>query len=504
MGEKYVEETADTKKDTLYELIEIFNMGYSMVVIYDSKGNILGWNQAADKLFQTSNTETQINLMQLIPYVFYEYAGEVWIESSYRNGKKRTILYPEDSVCIPVQIKIYKKQIQDESFGICVMRDLTDMMESKLEKTEFMNGMIDQIQDRTKVLAQITHDLKTPVNGIYGLVHAMKSQERNKEDQENLQLIEECCEHMANMVDQVLVHEKLKNGGNLLKEEYVDMYRVIENSVAVQRFVAKEKGLDIYSNVSGKTPKIIYTDRGKLAEAIGNLLSNAVKFTQIGFVSLNVLCRRTGYNRLKLLFMVSDTGEGIDKDHQEMIFEAFHREYSATKQKQAGTGLGLAIVKQLVQVMHGEIRLDSSPNQGSKFYCTIEAKLDCDDDINPALKKRYPKEDVSMDELIAEMEQDVIPEAEIRMREYILKVKEFGTTENDTEIIRSLDLLKQIIVREEWRAADREVRRLSILIPSTNEKLWNQAFQLELSIRRCNLKGSMLHLEQLEEYFSSE
>ena len=486
--------------DAVDELIQTLNMGFSMVVLYDREGTVLGWNQQAEKLFQQAK-EDEINMMQLMPHVFYKYAGEVHMESEYSSSKNRAIVYPVGAGCIPVELKVYNKVIENTSIGICVMRDLTDQMESNLEKSEFMNSMISKIQDRSRNLAQITHDLKTPLNGIYGLIQAMRGQERSMEDQENFQLIEDCCNHMLTMVDQVLVHEQLKNGGNLLKEEYVDIYRVIENSVAIQRFLAIEKGLEIYSNVSSRVPKIIYTDRGKIAELLSNLLTNALKFTQIGFVSLNLLCRRVEYNRLVLLFMVGDTGVGIEQDRQEKIFEAFHRENYNQTEKLNGTGLGLAIVKQLVKAMNGEIRLVSRPNQGSRFYFTIEAKIDNEEKKDSAIQQEYNRKTPDMDELIEEMEGEVIPEAQKRRKEYFSRAKEFGTVENTAEIIQSLNALQGGVRRENWKAVNQEITKLKLLIPSASGMLRNLLFQLELNVRRCDGNKATAQLLDLEEYF---
>lgn len=481
--------------EKLNEMIQLYDMGYSMVLLYDERGNILQWNLPAEQSLNKDGHLHQMNMTELIPNIFFLYGSQVYVSPENININVKALLHPRCGACIPAELKINYREVKEVTIGICVVHDLSERMEYNIEKNEIMNHMTKAVQKRTEYLAQITHDLKTPVNGIYGLAEALELHTVNEEERECLKLMKACCKHMKGMIDQVLEHEELVHGGCVLQEEYVDLYRVIENTVSIHRMMAEKEGLQLYVNVSDHIPRIIYTDRKKIVEIMNNLLTNAIKFTQIGFISINVMLAHMENSILTILFMVQDTGCGIKPERQKEIFEPFHHEDSHRNQHYGGTGLGLTIVKSLVEVFKGSMKVESIPGAGSKFYFTIKTKLEND----PAQKgiDHVPAGD-DMEELAQRMEETLLLEVEKKHFHKIMKAKTFGTKENRMEIVHNIQNIYQEVELEQWELVEHNLMRLKLLIPESQSEIREQLLRAELSARRKDSKKTRIYVSMLE------
>ena len=225
---------------------------------------------------------------------------------------------------------------------------------------------------KSEFLANMSHELRTPLNSILLLSHLLsENNESNlsKEQVEYAQVIQSSGQGLLSLIDEILDLSKIEAGKMELEYASTSVNEIINDMKALFAPVAKERGVDFVINVDPTIPSQIETDKMRLEQILKNLLSNALKFTSKGSVSLNItpLPENTSF----ISFSVKDTGIGIPKEKQHLIFEAFQQADGSTRRKYGGTGLGLSISRELSKLLGGEIKLTSEPGKGSEFTVYI-------------------------------------------------------------------------------------------------------------------------------------
>lgn len=230
-------------------------------------------------------------------------------------------------------------------------------------------------QAKSEFLANMSHELRTPLNAILGFAQIMNRDETLSKDQkENLEIINRAGEHLLDLINDILEMSKIEAGRITLNENPFNLINLLDNLEKMLRLKAEAKGLQFRVEYDANVPAYIYTDESKLRQVLLNLLGNAIKFTNVGFVALRVQKQQQDSERLSLVFTIEDTGVGIAESEIPLLFKTFGQT-SAGRQSQQGTGLGLAISYQYVQLMRGEIQVNSILNQGSLFTFDIKATL---------------------------------------------------------------------------------------------------------------------------------
>ena len=223
-------------------------------------------------------------------------------------------------------------------------------------------------------LANMSHELRTPLNVILGFVQVMQRDPTlPPEQQENLQIIQRSSDHLLSLIDDVLDLSKIEAGHISLNESNVDLIDLLRSLEQMFRQRAEAKGLQFHLELALSLPQQIKIDANKLRQVLINLLSNAIKFTQQGLVILRVEVIALSPH-LSLQFKVIDTGVGIDCAELETIFSAFVQT-QARKISPDGTGLGLTISRKFVQLMGGDLTVQSTLGQGSTFVAVVPAHL---------------------------------------------------------------------------------------------------------------------------------
>lgn len=235
----------------------------------------------------------------------------------------------------------------------------------------------DQLEQSTKYksefLANMSHELRTPLNSILLLSRLMfENEERNltEEQVEYARVIQSSGVGLLSLIDEILDLSKIESGKMQLEYQPIALKGVIHETSALFMPMAKEKNIEFRTTLKENTQETIETDKLRLEQIIRNLLSNAIKFTETGYVSL-IIERDTKKDHIK--FTVKDSGIGIPKEKQSIIFEAFQQADGSTRRKYGGTGLGLSISRELVKLLGGEISLKSEVDEGSEFTVSIPA-----------------------------------------------------------------------------------------------------------------------------------
>lgn len=236
---------------------------------------------------------------------------------------------------------------------------------------------------KSEFLANISHEIRTPINGIVGMAELLTENAAEPEQLEYGKTIRSCAESLVRVIEEILDMAALETGKTIIEKSNFALGEFISQIAAPWRRRANEKGLGFKISIAEDVPEAIITDRMHLKQALGKLVSNAIKFTEQGRVEVAIERRGApagSYGDAEtvasarmgsLMFYVRDTGIGISPDKQSVIFERFSQADSSSTRRYGGTGLGLTIAKQLVEGMGGVIGVSSEPGQGSSFWFSL-------------------------------------------------------------------------------------------------------------------------------------
>ena len=444
------------EKRDLFE--QIINSAIEIFLSYDDDKRILMMNESARKELMYTDNDIGTSVSRL-------FQNEDMSEITYDGIIRQIMIYRSNQTCFRAQVKAIKTDSQISPY-VLMIRNISDQyaLEKAAEIARKETEATAKV--KTEFVANVTHELRTPVNGILGNTNIL-------------------LENVNELINGILDFSKLDAGKFTLENRKFNFRNMIDYVKSTHMPKITEKGLKFFVTISPDIPEFVIGDELRISQILNNLLSNACKFTNVGKISLEALMTAQEKNRIELFFIVLDTGIGIAKSDEDKLFKSFSQVDASVSRKYGGTGLGLNISKQLVDLMGGHITIDSELNKGTMFSFSIWVETPEEEtaEVKLPVDNNYAKN---------------IHEA-LGADDEIEKAYIYGSEENRKELDEHMSKLILCLEMENWEKAENfsnSIKQLTIQAP---KDIKVAALRMKMAVQKADYDRSVDEYNTLKE-----
>jgi PAS domain S-box-containing protein len=294
------------------------------------------------------------------------------IRDALNHSKESSFEFSSDfdkSKFLRIRIKPFRVEDSTRNKILVILEDITEAkrnseLQIARESAEKAN------EAKSLFLANMSHEIRTPMNAIIGITYILENTELDAKQRTYLKKLKSSANVLLQLINDILDLSKIESGKMKLEKTKFHLDEILTELMDMFALKAEEKGLNFLFHIDPETPFELKGDPLRLKQIFINLINNAIKFTEKGRIIVRVKPLQTKKSKVQLEFSVSDTGIGISKQDMTKLFKNFSQVDEGTARKYGGTGLGLSITKQLVELMGGEISVESKPGKGSTFRFT--------------------------------------------------------------------------------------------------------------------------------------
>lgn len=392
-----LEEVAVSLREGEARLRAVIDTAPDAIILADASGDILGWNQGAQRMFGYSPEETLGQSLTLIIPPRHRLHHVAAMQRIHDGESPHLLGRPLELEALrkagnefPVELVLGSWITPSGRHFSAVIRDISERKKAEAELEQHRQHLEKLVEERTAALsiakeaaevanraksiflANMSHELRTPMNAIMGMTQLALRHATDPKLKHQLEQSAQASQHLLHVINDILDISKIEAERLRLEQTRFKLGSVLENLYSLVRQKTAEKGLQLIIDMDPEYAGLsLQGDPLRLGQVLLNLTANAIKFTAQGSITVRVLLMDYGPADVLLNFEVQDTGIGIPPENQKRLFTAFEQADGSMTRKYGGTGLGLAISKRLVQMMGGEIGVDSREGEGSTFWFSV-------------------------------------------------------------------------------------------------------------------------------------
>ncbi len=364
-----------TESKLLHERLEKYQIlakkANDIMMFLDKDGNILEVNEAATRLYGYTFEEfVAMSILDLRrddkdTFVFEQ------MELAEENGIIfETVHYRKDGTSLYVEVSSQGTLLGENRCILSIVRDITERKKAEEKIILAMKKSEEANNAKSQFLANMSHEIRTPMNGIMGMTDLVLMTELDEEQRTYLNMVKSSTLALLRVLNDILDYSKIEAGKIDLEKLPFNIQNTIIEVIDLFDIVSKQKALKVEFSFDSSIPSTVIGDSVRLRQVLSNLVGNAIKFTSKGEIIINVNLEEKYENKVRLKFVVKDTGIGIPSDKIEKLFKRFSQVDDSHTRQFGGTGLGLVISQKLVELMEGEIDVESEESVGSSFFFT--------------------------------------------------------------------------------------------------------------------------------------